>query len=101
MGSRLQLQTLLEGILGSRNVYFQPPATVQMSYPCIVYERDRIDSDYANNRPYRHAKRYSLTVIDRNPDSLIPDKISELPMCSYSTHFTADNLHHDAFSIYF
>lgn len=101
MGTRLELQTLLESLLGSRNVYFQPPPSLKMAYPCIVYERDNILINHAGNQPYRHTKRYSLTVIDRNPDSLIPDKISELPMCSYSTHFTADNLHHDAFSIYF
>lgn len=101
MGSRLQLQTLLEEIQGSRNVYFQPPATVQMKYPCIVYERDSIDSTFAGNKPYNHTKRYVVTVIDRNPDSDTPDKVAMLPLCSFSRHFTADNLNHDAFNLYF
>ena len=37
---RLELQDLLETVLGSQYVYFQPPATLRMRYPCIVYARD-------------------------------------------------------------
>lgn len=98
---RLQLQTLLEEILGSSNVYFQPPASLRMQYPCIRYRRDGIDTKFADNKPYAHKTRYELTVIDRNPDSLIPDRIKLLPLCSHSSSFTADNLNHDVFVVYF
>lgn len=101
MGQRLELQTLLETILGSRNVYFQPPANVQMQYPCIVYNRDNADTKFAGNKPYRNVKRYQVTVIDRNPDSVIPDKIAALPMCSFNRFFTADNLNHDVYTLFF
>lgn len=101
MAPRLELQTLLESLLGSRNVYFQPPATLKMSYPAIVYNRDDMDTTFADNGPYRRTTRYLLTVIDKNPDSTIPDKVSRLPMCAFSRHFTADNLNHDVFSLYF
>lgn len=98
---RLQLQTLLEGILGSSNVYFQPPATVKMSYPCIRYERADSDTKFADNKPYSIKKRYQVTVIDRNPDSVIPNKVAKLPLCTHNTFFVADNLNHDVFSLYF
>lgn len=101
MAPRSKLQTLLETILGSRNVYFQPPATVKMSYPAIVYKRDRLESKYANNLTYRFMKRYTLTYIDKNPDSSVPDVLVILPLCSFSRHFTADNLNHDIFNIYY
>lgn len=101
MAPRLQLQTLLETLIGSRNVYFQPPATVKMQYPAIVYKRDRIDMRYANNDVYRFTKRYTLTYIDSDPDSPNPDKIARLPLCSFSRHFTADTLNHDIFYIYY
>jgi hypothetical protein len=101
MGQRLQLQSLLETILDSRNVYFQPPANVVMEYPCIVYKRDSMDVDFADDRPYNTTKRYQVTVIDRDPDSVIPDKIADLPMCRFSAHFVADNLNHDVYSLYF
>ena len=101
MGTRLELQSLLESILGSRNVYFQPPETVRMSYPCIVYQRNDEVNQFADNRPYMHDKQYILTVIDKNPDSAILDKIAELPRSNYDRHFTADNLNHDVFTIYY
>jgi len=101
MGTRLELQTLLETLLDSRNVYFQPPPTVQMKYPCIVYNLDDIDTKFADNNPYRLEKRYSLTVIDKNPDSEIPDKIALLQKCVFDRHFVTDNLNHNIFVIYF
>lgn len=101
MADRLELQALLEGLLESRNVYFDPPDTTIMKYPCIRYERNDIDIKHADNRPYLHRIRYSLTVMDRNPDSLIPKAVSELPTASFDRHYTAENLHHDVFTLFF
>ncbi len=98
---RLQLQALLEALLGSRNVYFQPPTNLQMQFPCLVYKRDFAETEFADNKPYRYTKRYQVMVIDRNPDSEIPDKLAALPMCSFDRFYTADNLNHDAFNIFF
>jgi len=72
-----------------------------MVYPAIVYERDEEDVKRANNGVYSRTKRYKVTVIDRNPDSDIPDKVSDLPLSSFSSHFVAENLNHDVFSVYF
>jgi len=101
MGTRLQLQTVLETILGSKNVYFQPPATIVMKYPCIVYSRSSMDTKFANNVPYSIKNRYQLTVIAKDPDSVIPGKVGALSMCVYDRHFTSDNLNHDIFNIYY
>ena len=97
---RLQLQAVLEALLGSDFVYFQPPANVQMQYPCIVYRRMSARTDFAGNNPYRYDKRYQVTVIDRNPDSDIPDKVAGLPKCVFDRHFVANNLNHDVFNLY-
>lgn len=101
MGQRLDLHTILIDILETDHVYFQPPPTIQMEYPCIVYRRDYEQINYADDRPYKHMKRYLVTVIDRNPDSAIPDKIAELPLCVYDRFYTADNLNHDVFKLFF
>lgn len=101
MAQRLQLQSLLEEILGSSNVYFQPPSNIQMQYPCIIYKWDAADTIFADNSPYRFARRYQVTVIDRNPDSEIPDKIAALSLCKFDRFFTADNLNHDVFNLFF
>ena len=96
---RLQLHELLKTFVD--NVYFQPPENLQMVYPCIVYNRDAAQNLYADNGPYRHVKRYLVTVIDRDPDSPIPDKVAALPMSEFSQHFVVDNLHHDNYSVFF
>lgn len=101
MGRRADLQTLLKGLLGTGNVYFQPPPTVQMVYPCIVYKRDYEKTFFAADKPYHLRKRYQVIVIDRDPDSAIPDKISALPMCIFDRFYTADNLNHDVFNLFF
>ena len=101
MAPRLDLQALLVALLGSTNVYFQPPETVQMRYPAIVYNRDKMTIHHADNGPYRNEKRYQITVIDADPDSDIPDKVAALPRCAFNRNFTADHLHHDVFTIFF
>ena len=101
MGTRLALQSLLEALVGTDNVYFQPPSNVQMEYPCVVYQRDRASTLFAGNNPYQYVKRYQVTVISKDPDSDIPDKVAALPMCVHARFFTAKNLNHDVFTLYF
>lgn len=101
MASRLSLQTMLEQILGSRNVYFQPPASVQMKYPAIVYSLASINNVFANNRVYMQTTAYEITLIDKNPDSEFVKKLSTLPCCRFDRHFRSDNLNHYVFTINF
>lgn len=101
MPSRLELQTQLENLLGSRNVYFQPPESLRMKYPAIVYTRDGINNTFAGDEPYVSRRRYSVTVIDEDPDSLIIDKINTLKNCQFNRHFTSDQLHHDVFTLFY
>lgn len=107
MGKRTNLHDMLCDIMTicvsgrPPNVYFQPPDNLKMSYPCIVYSLSDIDTQFADNIPYIRQRKYTLTVIDRNPDSIIVDKISELPRCSFDRSYKADNLDHWVFSIYY
>lgn len=101
MANRLDLQTMLEELLGSRNVYYQPPASVSMRYPAIRYSRKDIDNTFADNTVYMQALCYEIIVIDKNPDSEYVKKVSRLPRCRFDRHYTADNLNHDVFTIYY
>lgn len=96
-----ELQAVFEGILGSRNVYYNPPASVQMSYPAIVFSRSRIDKKSANNTTYMQNHRYEVTVIDLDPDCKYIDAVSMLPLCTFDRHFVSDNLHHSTFTLYY
>lgn len=98
---RIKLQTLLENILGSGNVYFQPAENVRMKYPAIVYNRSDIDSYHANNLVYLNKTKYQVTIIDRDPDSKVVEHMSELPYCAFKQHFVSDSLNHDIFDLYY
>lgn len=99
MGTRLELQAVLEAL--TPNVYFQPPSNIQISYPCIVYNRYRQQNEFADNLVYNLKRRYQVTVIDTDPDSLIPDQVGSLPSAYMVRHFTTENLNHDVYYIYF
>lgn len=102
LNRRLQLQTELETILDSKNVYFQPGATIKMKYPCIIYKRDGSKSFFAGDRLYHGKTRYLITVVDPDPDSPFPDTLSEhFPYCSFSAHYATDSLNHDSYTLYY
>jgi len=101
MNSRIELHQILVDILGSNQVFFQPPASIRMTYPAIVYNRSDKDEKFANDQLYIGKKKYIVTVIEKNPDSLIPDKIAKLPLTSFENFFVSDDLNHDVFSIYY
>lgn len=98
---RLDLHFILCDILGSNNVYFQPPESVKLKYPCIIYKLNDMNIDYADDKIYSYKKRYSITFIDKDPDSLIHEKIFELPYCSFNRSYAADNLNHWVYDLYF
>lgn len=101
MAQRLELHALLKTILGSNNVYFQPPENIQLVYPCIIYNRDDRRTEYADNNPYKHMIRYQIMILDPNPDSDIPEKIADLPMCRFERFYTANQLNHDIYNLFF
>lgn len=101
MASRLSLHYKLEEILGSKNVYFQPPESVKMKYPAIVYSIDDITNNFADDFPYSSNTAYQVTIIDSNPDNEIIKKISMLPLCRFNRHYVSNNLNHDVFILYY
>ena len=101
MASRLELQTKLEELLGSRNVYYQPPESVKMEYPAIVYSKEGIQTAHANDAVYSKKNKYSLIVISKKPDDPVIDKLLEVPYCSYDRSYKSDNLNHDVLTLYY
>lgn len=102
MASRLELHEELCEVLGTRNVYFQPPESVKMKYDAIRYELGGKDIKRANNSAYRITNQYDGVVITRDPDTTIPDQlVARFEMCSLGRPYTADNLNHYPFTIYY
>ena len=101
MGDRLDLQAKFEEILGSRNVYFQPPASLQMRYPAIRYELKDFQTKSANNSSaYIVNPGYEGVLIVSEPDEEYLQKIFQIPYCKFGRYYRADNLHHYTFTIY-
>lgn len=107
MGTRLSLQTKLQAVIGTRldnkpNVYFQPPESVRMNYPCIVYQRSNGETSHADDMPYIFRQKYDITIIDANPDSLYREKMAmAFPGIEYNRFFVEANLNHDVFTLYY
>lgn len=96
---RSDLQEILSELDGPEEVYFQAPP--RMVFPCIKYERDESWVSRADNLMYLFKKRYQVTVIDRNPDSEIPDQVEALPFTRFERFFVKDGLNHWVYNLYF
>lgn len=101
MSSRTDLQKKLEEILGSRNVYFQPPTNTMMQYPAIVYSLKRKESKFADDAKYLKMNSYEIIVIDRKPSNPVIDALLDLPYSAYDRPYVSDNLNHDVITLYF
>lgn len=102
MASRTNLQEELEALLESENVYFNPPESVQLSFPCIIYSLDEIDIRKAGNKVYLKNRRYEVIHISDDPDDTLPEKILEhFANCSYTRQYKAENLYHNVLQLYY
>ena len=100
---RLLLQQLLEDTSGldEADVHFQPPTGTEMRYPCITYSRGREARRFADNLPYQRVQGYTVTVIHKDPDNDIRDKVAALPYCSFDRWYANDGLNHDVYTLFF
>ena len=101
MADRLELHSLLEEMLDSKNVYYQPPESIKMQYDAIRYSKKNIRSTFANGGKYLMKDGYELIVMSKGPDHPVIKKLLSLPYCSYDRHYVADNLNHDVLTIYY
>lgn len=108
--TRLELQAFLENFMGNakaqlgddyQNVYFDPPESRMMNYPCIVYSLSDIRTRHANNKSYGKYNQYQMIYITEDPDDAKIQEIEDFQLCSFDRHYTSDNLHHFAYTIFF
>ena len=99
---RTELHSILTDILESKNVYYQPPESIKLSYPCIIYSLSRFQTKFANDKRYRDLKCYDITLIDKSPVSKFMEQIRDLPYCELvRAPYVSDNLNHYKFQLYF
>lgn len=99
MRSREETHRLLVEHAGGAKVYFQPPESYKMEYPCIVYERTNVPAIYADDMPYITRPVYQVTAIERNPEAPLGFRIGSIPGAQFNRHFVSDNLHHNVYTL--
>lgn len=99
--TRVELDRILRTILGSPNVYFNPPESFKLKYPCIVYKFENNSDSYADNKRYFRTKRYTLFYITKDADDPMVDAIDDLQFCRLSRSYSSDGLYHTAYDINF
>jgi len=101
MKSRLELQSKLEEMLGSRHVYYQPPENLKIEYPAIIYSVNDYININADNIKYHNRIQYQLIVVDKKPDNEVIKKLLDLPLTSFDRHYSYNNLNHDVITLYY
>lgn len=99
--SRFELQEILEKIMNSDNVYFQPPENIKLRYPCIIYNKSDEDQRYADDLKYLRFNVYEIVLIDYDPDSPFQEDLSDLQYCTFDRFYVSDNLNHFSYRLYF
>lgn len=101
LNRRLEVDEMLRNIVGQKRLYFQPPASMKMQYPCIRYSRYNIENSFANGKVYKQSHKYEIIVIDEDPDSGIVFEVSKIPGIKHDRHYESNNLNHDVFTLYY
>jgi hypothetical protein len=94
------LHSKLARFVDFSRIYFQPPASVHLSYPCFVYSMRDYDVRNANNKPYIGHAWYDVMYITRDPDDPVIRALSMTPGFNFGRWFAADDLNHYAFTYY-
>jgi len=102
MARRLKLHQELTEELGITNCYFQPPESIKLNYPCVIYKIGTGDTQFADDKPFLFRRRYDLILISKDPDEELVDKIAyHFPLSRFGRFYATDNLNHWTFSIYY
>lgn len=101
MHTRLETQTMLETVLGTTNVYFQPDSKVRLQYPCAIYNVAKPNMKYADNGVHLKFSHYRVTIVSKDPDDPKAFALENLPHCAMANWYSADNLNHWVYDLYY
>lgn len=100
--SRVDLHNELVSVFGSRYVYYQPPESVKLHYPCVIYSKDRVDQRRANDSIYSLTNVYNVTIVGKDPDSDTAERLLRNFMhCRFDRRYVADGLYHDVLTLHY
>ncbi len=97
---RIKFHNKLVVILGTNYVYYQPPASTKLTYPCICYTLKKMDSKYSGNQMYTYDRAYEVVLIHTKPYNDIKDALLTMAKCRFDRTYISDNLYHYVYLIY-
>lgn len=84
------------------HVYYEPPESIKLEYPCIIYSKGRGETVFGNDMPYVFTNAYDVLYVTTDPDDPLPDQIAlSFQMITHKRHYVYENLHHDSYTIYY
>lgn len=101
MKTRIEVQNLLEEVLGSKNVYFQAPPNTGMKYPCIVYRLNNFHRRDADNEAYILAGRWEIHHMYKSiKNDLTTEMLFAAPYITFDRRLVTDGVYNDYYTIY-
>lgn len=101
MLKRVDIQEKFKFLLGSDNVYYQPPANLKMKYPAIVYSLDGLDVKRFDNTRLINKNCFSVTHIYRNEsENLVETMLKNFEYISFDNRSIVDGIYNDHYTIY-
>lgn len=95
------LHKKLEAALAGTKVWFQPPSNISMTYPTVIYHMEGSNNTHADNSTYTKDVRYSVVVMDTNPDSTLWSSIMDaIPRSSLDNVMNVEGLYHWNITLY-
>lgn len=102
MDDRLKLQLILESIDPKAKVYYQPPSSLSIVYPCMIYKDAPSHINRASDGLYRYVRCYELSYISKSPNMEISKEIlSRFNYSKMNSSYVSDGLIHSIFTIYY
>lgn len=99
---RLELHEKLCTLLGTRDVFFQPPENIKIPNRAIIYQLTDAVQRKANNKLYNKVDRYQVLFITPNPDDRLWETIlEEFEIANFERHYKYENLNYYSISIYY
>lgn len=83
------------------HVYFQPPETAKLKYPCAIVSLSDMHQVRSDNGTYLINTEYDVMIISRDSTNTIAHELLEnLKYCRFDRRFISDNLTHDVINVY-
>lgn len=97
---RTEFDKWLRKILGSNNVYFQPPESKKLEFPCIVYNISSHDVDYADDKIYQLRHKYVVRYVayPKDFDGPMKENLARELNVPIQQIYAQDGLYHCVFT---